>query len=208
MAHQPKPLLKDKADQLKGISQKTIEIHRDKLYAGYVAKRNEVEEKLKTADQSASNQTYSEWRGLKEGETFAANGMVLHEYYFGVLGGDGQPKGSVFEEIKKTWGSYETWVEDFTAAGLAARGWAVLAFDPSDGKLHNYIGDTQNQGAVWGVTPVIALDVFEHSYFIDYGSDRKSYIQTFLQNLDWDKINALYAKVAKVYPAQATWEEQ
>lgn len=201
MAHTVKPLLQNQEDRLKGISKKTIEIHRDKLYAGYVAKRNEIEEQLKTADQPSANQTYSVWRGLKEGETFAANGMVLHEYYFGVLGGDGQPKGEVLEEIKKVWGSYEAWVADFTACGMSARGWAVLAYDPSDNKLHNYIGDTQNQGAVWGVTPVVALDVFEHSYFIDFGSDRKAYIQVFLENLDWDKINVIYSKIVKVYPA-------
>jgi Fe-Mn family superoxide dismutase len=201
MPHAPKPLLKNQENKLKGISQKTIEIHRDKLYAGYVAKRNEVEEKMVATDKPSANQTYSAWRGLKEGETFAANGMILHEYYFGVLGGDGQPQGEVLAEIEKIWGSYETWTEDFTACGMSARGWAVLAYDPSDNKLHNYIGDTQNQGAVWGVTPVIAMDVFEHSYFIDYGSDRKSYIQAFLQNLDWGKINKIYAKVTKIYPA-------
>lgn len=203
MSHQPKQLLQNREDKLRGISQKTVEIHRDKLYAGYVAKRNEVEEKQKAADKPSSNQTYSEWRGLKEGETFAANGMVLHEYYFGILGGDGKPSGEVLSEIEKTWGSYDGWVEDFTACGMSARGWAVLAYDPSDGKLHNYIGDTQNQGAVWGVTPVIAMDVFEHSYFIDYGSDRKAYIQAFLENLEWGKINKTFAKIAKTYPASA-----
>jgi len=203
MPHTPKELLKGKEDKLKGISKKTIEIHRDKLYAAYVSKRNEVEEKLAKADKSTSNQIYSEWRGLKEGETFAANGMILHEYYFGILGGNGDPKKAptVLKKIDKDFGSFESWKEDLVACGMAGRGWGVLAYDPSDQKFHNYIGDAQNQGAVWGAQPLVALDVYEHSYFIDFGSDRKSYIEAFFQNIDWAKVEQIYQRVGKQYPA-------
>ncbi len=195
MAHQVSaPLPKG----LKGISDKTNEIHHGKLYAGYVNKRNEIEEKLShltPEELTAGNQIYSYLRGLKEGETFAANGMILHEVFFSVLLGDGNPEGSmILGEIKKGWGSFENFKTHFTAAGMAARGWAILAFDPSDEKLHIYTADAQNQGGVWGAVPVLPLDVYEHSYFIDYGSDRKAYIAAFLSNVDWKKVDEYLQK--------------
>lgn len=181
---------------LKGISDKTNEIHHGKLYAGYVNKRNEVEEKLSQLtpeELSGGNQTYSHLRGLKEGETFAANGMILHQVFFSVLGASGDPSGTkIGEEISKEWGSFENFKAYFTACGMAARGWAILAHDPSDGKLHVFTADAQNQGGVWGARPILPMDVYEHSYFIDYGSDRKTYIAAFLENVDWKKVNEFY----------------
>ena len=104
-------------DALKGIGAKTIEIHHDKLYAGYVNKRNEIEEALAKVDRSKANQIYSEMRGLKHEETFAANGQILHEIYFSIMGGDGQAKGEVVEKIKEDFGTYAAWEEDFKASG-------------------------------------------------------------------------------------------
>lgn len=190
--HEVKALLKGKEGALNGIGQKTIEIHRDKLYAGYVNKRNEVEEKLESADKEGSNQIYSEYRGLKEGQTFAANGQILHEYYFGVLGGDGKPKGELADAIEKKWGSFENWQKEMTATGMAGRGWAVLAYDTTAKDLYVFMADAQNMGAVWGAMPIIAMDVYEHSYFLDYGSDRKTYITAFFDNLDWAKAGEFY----------------
>lgn len=185
---------------LKGISDKTNEIHHGKLYAGYVNKRNEIEEKLGklTAEElTAGNQVYSYLRGLKEGETFAANGMILHQYFFSVLGGNGDPVGTdILKEIEKEWGSFENFKTTFAAVGMAARGWAILAYDPSDEKLHIFQADAQNQGGVWGATPLLPLDVYEHSYFIDYGSDRKTYIAAFLENVDWKKVDEFYQDAA------------
>lgn len=197
MKHAIKELLKGKEGALKGIGQKTIEIHRDKLYAGYVNKRNEVEEKLESADKEGSNQVYSEYRGLKEGQTFAANGQILHEYYFGVLGGDGKPSGELAKAIETKWGSIDAWKAEMTATGMAGRGWAVLAYDTSAKDLFVFMADAQNMGAVWGAMPVIAMDVYEHSYFLDYGSDRKTYIGAFFDNLDWSKANEFYKTATK-----------
>jgi len=195
MPHKVQPLPFDKA--LDGISKKTIEIHHDKLYAGYVAKRNEVEEKISDADATAANQVYSVYRGLKEGETFAANGMILHEVHFSNLGGNGDPAGTkVHDAIVKTWGNWDAFVNAITATGMAARGWAILAFDPSDTKLHLYSADAQNQGGVWGCTPLLCLDVYEHAYFIDVGSDRKTYIGNFLKNVHWQEVDRRYRLVA------------
>src|SRR5256886_3117619 len=104
MAKHPVKALPYANDALKGIGAKTIEIHHDKLYAGYVNKRNEIEEALTGVDRSKANQIYSQMRGLKHEETFAANGQILHELYFGVMGGDGQPAGEVFDKIKEDFG--------------------------------------------------------------------------------------------------------
>jgi Fe-Mn family superoxide dismutase len=188
MAFEVKDLLWAK-DALRGISEKTIETHHDKLYAGYVNKRNEIESLLPGVDRSAANQAYSAYRALKLEETFSADGAILHELYFDILGGPGgAPTGSLADKINADFGSFEAFVEDLTACGMAARGWAVTAYDPSDGKLHNFLCDVHNQGGVWGTVPLMALDTYEHAYFMDYGSDRPAYIQAFFDNVNWDKV--------------------
>ncbi len=194
MAYEAKPLPFDKP--ITGISEKTIQIHHDKLYAGYVAKKNEISEKLKPlshgGDVSTANQTYSELRGLKAEETFAENGVNLHEWYFEVLGGDGKPAGELLNALTEKYGSPENFMNYFKACGMAARGWVVLAWDTHDKTLKVYSCDVHNQGGVWGALPVIVLDVYEHAYFIDFGSDRKAYIESFFANLDWAAANRLY----------------
>ncbi len=190
MTYEPKKL--PFTTPLKGISDKTIAIHHDKLYTGYVAKKNEIEEKLRDADNTNANQTYSELRALKADETFAANGVYLHEGYFNVLGGTGESVGALKNEIEKTFGSMQSFQDRFKACGMAARGWAVLAWDTNDKKLHIYTADTHNQGGVWGAMPIMVLDVYEHAYFMDYGSDRAAYIDDFFTNLDWDAANTLF----------------
>lgn len=187
---------------LDGISEKTISIHHDKLYAGYVNKRNEIAEKLKGLTEeelTAGNQIYSYLRGLKEGETFAANGDILHRCYFSHLGGDGDYGNSVVaKKLIEKYGSVEKFFIHFKANGMAARGWAILAYDSSDQKLRIFNADAQNHGGVWGAIPIIALDVYEHSYFIDYGSDRAGYIDVFMKNLDWKVIDENYAKAERL----------
>lgn len=80
---------------------------------------------------------------------------------------------------------------------MAARGWAVLAYDTRDKSLKVFTCDAHNQGGVWGAIPLIVLDVYEHAYFMDYGSDRKAYIESFLQQLNWARANDLYAAINK-----------
>ncbi|MBI3973831.1 MAG: superoxide dismutase [Chloroflexi bacterium] len=176
-------------DALQGISEKTIETHHDKLYPGYVNKRNEIDAALPNADRSKAAQTYSEYRALKLEETFNADGQILHELYFSHLGGrSGRPSGALADQINRDFGSFDAFVEDLSACGLAARGWATVALDPSDGKLHTFLCDVHNQGGVWGTIPVMTLDVYEHAYFMDYGSARADYIKAFFQNVNWDKV--------------------
>ncbi|GMU25415.1 superoxide dismutase [Patescibacteria group bacterium] len=191
---EPKPL--PFTGSLHGISDKAMEIHHDKLYAGYVKKKDEIAQKLQPlergGDLASANQTYSELRALKDGETFAVNGVYLHEWYFDVLGGNGALTGPLVEALAMQYGSVENFVAYFSACGMAARGWCVLAWDRHDKALRVYTGDAHNQGGVWGCMPVIVLDVYEHAYFIDFGSDRKAYIEAFWKNLNWEKANELF----------------
>ncbi len=192
MPYTPKPL---PFTELTGISQKTMEIHHGKLYTGYVTKRNEIEEKMKSVDLSGANQTYSHLRALKVEETFAGNAQVLHEAYFASLGAQGgRPSGTLLATIEKEWESFEKWEAEFMATGMAVRGWVVLAYDVNDGRLHNYVGDAHNQGGMWGAIPLLVLDVYEHAYFIDYGADRKTYIADFMKNLNWSAVEQVAAK--------------
>jgi hypothetical protein len=82
--------------------------------------------------------------------------------------------------------------KDFKAGGMCARGWVVLAYDPTDGRLHNFIGDAQNQGGVWGTQPLLPCDTYEHSYFIDFGSDRAKYLAAFMSTINWPEVNRRY----------------
>ncbi len=190
-------------DKLDGISANTLAIHHDKLYAGYVAKSNEIDEKLKALRESgaaAGNATYSDLRSLKDAETFAVNGVYLHEWYFDVLGGDGATDKApeLTKALAAKWGSLEDGLKYFSECAMAARGWSVLCWDVKAGELKHYNGDAHNQGGVWGCLPVIVLDCYEHAYFIDHGSDKKAYIQAFWKNLDWSKAEELYVQASQV----------
>jgi Fe-Mn family superoxide dismutase len=175
--------------ELDGISRETIEAHY-KLYQGYVNKRNEILEKLDGVDLGSANQVYSELRSLKVDLTFAIGGVKNHEVYFEHLGGHGgEPSGIFGDLVKRDFGSAADWKADLTATGMGARGWAWTAYDWDEGRLFNYIGDAQNTFPVWNATALVALDVYEHAYFIDFGTDRAGYIEAFFNNLDYDVVN-------------------
>jgi Fe-Mn family superoxide dismutase len=181
--------LKPAVLELEGISRETIEAHY-KLYQGYVAKRNEILGKLADVDLTTANQTYSELRALKVDLTFAIGGIKNHEIYFEHLGGTGGDPGGIFGDlVKRDFGSAAAWKADLKATGLGGRGWAWTAYDWDEGRLFNYIGDAQNTFPVWNATPLVALDVYEHAYFLDFATDRASYIDAFLNNLDYDVVN-------------------
>ena len=184
---------------LNGISDKTINIHWGKLYQGYVKKWQEIQDKLEKIDLTSANATFSEVRELKVEQSFAANAVLLHEAYFDVLGGGGKPEGRAVEAIARDYGSFENWQENFKALGMASRGWVVLAYDFNDGKLRNYIADAHNLYGIWGAAPVLVLDMYEHAYFIDFGSDKKAYIETYFKNLNWERIDKKYAKITGKY---------
>ena len=190
----PKPLpLKVYSTETAGISRKTHDEH-FKLYTGYVTKVNEIRTKLAALgvpDPTKANATFSELRELKVEYSFALGGVKNHELYFRHLGGKGgAPNGAVADAINTAFGSYDNWKADLKATGIAARGWVWLALDYTDGSLFNYIGDAQNTYPVWNAAPLLGLDVYEHAYFIDFGSARAKYIDAFLSVIDWDEVNA------------------
>jgi len=205
---EPKPLSFDQT-KLSGISDKTLAIHHDKLYQGYVNKTNEIDQKLtelRKSGQYEGNATYSELRALKDAETFARNGVYLHEWYFdglrpsvdsGQLSVDSQAP-ELSKALAEKWGTLENGLKYFSACAMAARGWSVLCWDTKAGTLMHYNGDAHNQGGVWGCLPIIVLDVYEHAYFIDFGSDRKAYIEAFWKNFNWTKTEELYLKAKQV----------
>ena len=181
--------LKPELLEMDGISRASVEAHY-KLYQGYVAKRNEILAKLADVDLSTANQVYSDVRALKIDLSFAIGGVKNHEIYFEHLGGGGgDPTGSIASLIERDFGSVEAWRTDLKATGMGGRGWAWTAYDWDEQRLFNYIGDAQNTFPVWNATPLVALDVYEHAYFLDYQTDRGSYIDAFFNNLDWGVVN-------------------
>lgn len=180
---------KDSIYSMHGISRKTVENHL-KLYEGYVKKYNEIINKLKSVDLKSANQTFSDFRSLKIDLTFAIGGVRNHEVYFNHLGGaGGEPTGIIKEIFVENFGSYKAWADDLKASGMSARGWVWLAYDWHGQTWFNYLGDAQNTYPVWGASVVLALDTYEHAYWMDYGTDRASYIDAFLANLDWEAVN-------------------
>ena len=181
--------LKPALYELDGISRETIEAHY-KLYQGYVNKRNEILGRLADVDLASANQVYSDLRSLKVDLSFAIGGIKNHEIYFEHLGGNGgEPAGIFGTLVRRDFGSVADWKADLKATGMGGRGWAWTAYDWDEGRLFNYIGDAQNTFPVWNATPLVALDVYEHAYFIDFGTDRAGYIETFFNNLDYDVVN-------------------
>lgn len=187
-----KPLTYKKLD---GLSEKQLKEHHDVLYAGYVKKIGEIEEKLKAVDKSAANATYSEFGELKREETFALNGVKLHEGYFDNMKPNGSElSGKIRELILRDFGSIAAWEEEFRAAGVAGRGWVVLGYDLDEKRLRNVLCDSHNQGGVWNMVALFIMDIYEHAYFIDYATARKAYIDAFFKNIDWEHVNGLLEK--------------
>ena len=133
-------------------------------------------------------------RALKVDSSFAIGGIKNHEIYFEHLGGEGgDPDGGFRSLVDRDFGSADEWHADLRASGMAGRGWAWTAFDWDEGRLFNYVGDAQNTFPVWNATPLVALDVYEHAYFLDYQTDRGAYIDAFFRNLDWSVVNGWIA---------------
>ncbi|HLD81092.1 MAG TPA: superoxide dismutase [archaeon] len=186
-------------DSISGLSKQVMEWHHDKHYAGYVNSWNTIQAKLETADRKNVNANWSDFGELKRRETFNANGAILHELYFANLGGNGaiDASSAIGQQIAKDFGSIDAWKEDFVATGKISLGWAVLCWDYTIGRLYNYAVDFHHYGAVFGCIPLLALDVFEHAYYRDYGPDRAKYIEAFMASVNWDSVNGRYSSVKK-----------
>ncbi|HEY9765785.1 MAG TPA: Fe-Mn family superoxide dismutase, partial [Chroococcales cyanobacterium] len=172
---------------LQGISKHQIDDHFDVKYAGYVNCFNQIEEKKQDA-QPSGGPNFSEWREMMLEQERCFNAITLHEGYFQCLGGNGQPSGTIQNWLDEDFGSFDRWKERFTATGASARGWCVLAFSLSDGRLYNVLCDEHMIG-LWNSVPLVILDMYEHAYYIDYNSNSKQYIQAYQNNLSFDFAN-------------------
>lgn len=173
-----------------GISMATHEAHL-KLWQGYANKTNEISARLRDleATTKGANQIYSEMRALKANFPFAYGGYINHEIYFDSLGGDGTAvPAKVRELIEASFGGYEAWTREFKATGIAARGWVFMAVDHRTGRLANLLGDSQDTYPIWHHTPILALDVYEHAYYLDFQTNRGAYIDAYVRCIDWTAV--------------------
>ncbi|MFI5386014.1 MAG: superoxide dismutase [Fimbriimonadales bacterium] len=182
-----------------GISAKTHEEHL-KLWMGYANKTNEIRKALAEldTDPAKANQIYSQVRALKANYAFALGGYKNHNVYFETLGGNGGPaSGAVAGLINEAYGSFEAWAADWKATGIGGRGWVYLGYDHEEGRVFNYLGDSQDTFPQWGNTLILAMDVYEHAYYLDFQTARAKYIDAYMQTIDWDAVNGRLAKARK-----------
>jgi superoxide dismutase, Fe-Mn family len=186
---------------LQGLSQKLIESHYENNYGGALRRLNAIAEQLDGMDfAKAPGHVLN---GLKRDQLVALNSTLLHELYFASLGGDGRtPTPAMAVALERDFGSVERWRQEFVAMarGLAGgSGWVVLCYVPRDGRLMNQYAAEHSQSTAGGI-PIIALDMYEHAYHIDFGANATAYIEAFMRNLEWDGVQARYEDAAKVSP--------
>lgn len=163
-----------------------------RLYEGYVKKINEIDRILSgSAGRMDANATFSYFRECKRGETYALNGVILHELYFENIGGDSRmgPNHGTRQQLDQDFGSLRNWQEDFVATAKASRGWVVLSYDQRSCRFRNISLDAHDVGNIAYSAPLLVLDVYEHAYFLQYADNKEEYIHKFLKNINWEIVN-------------------
>lgn len=191
MVHQVKDFnyLKGK---LNGLSEKQLDAHFG-LYAGYVKKLNEIEEKLKTADPANGNYSFNEFSELKRREAVAFNGSYLHQLYFENLSNEGgEPSAEVKKMIKSSFGDHAKWEANLKGSASSTPGWVVLTVNHRTNKLHNYVMYEHHIGLPVDQHVIMALDCWEHAFMIDYGTKKGDYLNAFIKNINWEEVNKRY----------------
>jgi len=185
---------------LKGISTKTVEEHL-KLYAGYVKSANLILEKIAELSKDPEGNAYVLGE-LQRRFGFEFGGMTNHQYYFESFEGgakDISAKSVLKQAIAEEWGDFDSWLARFKAiASTRGVGWAILSYDPLSKRLVNGWVDEQHLGHLVGTRPILALDMWEHSYVADYQpSGKKKYIEDFFANINWEVIERNFANTKK-----------
>jgi superoxide dismutase, Fe-Mn family len=186
-AHEVKPLPFDPA-KLKGLSEKLLTSHHDNNYAGAVKRLNLIEQQLGQMPKDAAPYQLG---ALKREELIATNSMILHEFYFGNLGGDGKTSGPIVPLLTGAYGSLAAWEQEVRQTGLSlggGSGWVIVSYSPHDRAVHTYWAGDHTQNLAWGM-PLLVMDMYEHAYAVDYGANAKAYIDAFFENLNWDAVN-------------------
>ena len=193
-AHVPRGLPFDPGNR-SGLSEKLLRSHWENNYAGSVTALNLVE---KSIDRAMSDLAFPPvlYGGLKREELQRTGSIVLHDLYFGNLGGDGRAAGTIVEALAGTFGSFASWEAEFRRTGLSlggGSGWCVLVYNLHTGALRNQWAGDHTQGVATGV-PLLVLDMYEHAYQIDYGADATKYIEAFMRNVDWVEVERRYVR--------------
>jgi Fe-Mn family superoxide dismutase len=176
---------------MEGFSETLLKNHFT-LYQGYVTNTNKVIDTLSQMlkEDKAGTPEFAE---LKRRLGWEFNGMRLHEYYFGNLGGKAalNKNERLAKKIAEDFGSYETWEKDFKATGaMRGIGWVILYQDITDGKLMNFWINEHDVSHPAGCNPLLIMDVFEHAFMLDYGLKKADYIVAFFKNIDWSAVEA------------------
>jgi Fe-Mn family superoxide dismutase len=186
---------------LNGLSLRLIESHYENDYGGALRRLNAVSASLEALDFATSPAHVV--NGLKREQLVALNATLLHELYFACLAfGDGRPTEAMAQALARDFGSVDRWRDEFVAMahGLAGgSGWVLLTYVPRDHRLINQLATEHGQTIAGGV-PILAMDMYEHAYHIDFGANAKAYIDTYLRNIDWKAVQARYEDACNVAP--------
>jgi Fe-Mn family superoxide dismutase len=177
---------------LKGISDETLKLH-FKLYEGYVKGTNSLNEKIEQIleDGKVDAEEVPAYSELTRRLGFEYNGMVLHEYYFeNLTRGSDRPGGAFHARAEQSFGSFDVWKTDFAGIGnMRGVGWAICYENPANGRLSNHWITLHEHGNVAGFRPILVMDVWEHAYLLDHGTDRAKYVESFFANVAWPVAN-------------------
>jgi superoxide dismutase, Fe-Mn family len=185
---------------LNGLSQRLIESHYENNYGGALRRLNAISEKLGSINFVDTPSHVI--NGLKRDELAALNSTLLHELYFASLGGDGKPTETFADILAGSFQSKQRWRDEFVAManGLAGgSGWVLLVYVPRDRRLINQYASDHGQCIAGGI-PILALDMYEHAYHLDFGANAAAYIDAFMRNIDWKAVEARHEDAVKVGP--------
>lgn len=197
MPYTMKPLVCDPT-RIKGMSEKLIVSHYENNYGGAVNRLNAITAQLVELD--FTNVPGFVTNGLKREELIASNSMILHELFFSSLGDKSEPEGEMRDALTRDFGSVDRWRTEFSAMGKAqggGSGWVLLTWSPRDRKLVNQWA-MDHTTTLAGATPILALDMYEHSYHMDYGAQAAAYVDAFMMAINWPNVAAAYASLAPV----------
>jgi superoxide dismutase, Fe-Mn family len=183
--------------KVKGLSEKLLISHYENNYGGAVKRLNAITAQLASLD-FASAPVFLV-NGLKREELVATNSMIIHELYFDCLGGEGEPKSALADQLAKDFGSVARWKAEFAATGKAlggGSGWVLLTWSPRDKRLVNSWAADHTM-TIAGGRPILALDMFEHAYQMDYGAKAAAYVDAFMQGIRWDTVGARFEAFSK-----------
>ena len=191
-----KPLSLD-PKAIKGISEKVLISHYENNYVGAVNRLKAIGAQI--AELDFAKAPVFTINGLKREELIAMNSMILHEIYFDSIGGAGGPRGGLVEAINRDFGSVEKWRTQFSAMGKAeggGSGWVLLSYSPREKKLVNQWA-ADHTTTIAGGRPIIALDMYEHAYHMDYGARAAAYVDAFMEAIHWDNATKLYDQFSR-----------